>query len=467
MKTVGADFHEDDPLFHTNEFRMHCYKILPCTKHFCHDWSVCPFAHFSERAKRRDPRDVKYTAIACPDMKKGENCPRGDRCPYSHNTFEYWLHPTRYRTRLCRDGESCNRKICFFAHKSEEVRVPSTRPSLPVTEELWTGEDTLLTNQCCKEQTTTNLDRVGDSIVVANSSTGLDQQFQQFLQNTNSISGAAPVNQEPTTFVEQVLSGFLPTSTNNGMNTNTNTGGGGGGGLLHESSNFSELSLSGSPPPHQQQQQQQFAAVQNLCFDSCSQSLGFVPGMEQNATLFQSMSNNSTTSNNNTSSHIHQSVDPMNFCLPYGAGFTNSNPPQQFPGSELDPFSTTAGLLQSPLSFNSTGLNQNNLASLTGNATQCGIPVKPMDQYTEMLRLLSNLQLTGSPTSVLGNGVDLGYHHSVSIDGSGSSTSGKSGTGMTENELEQLQQQQQIGGGIPPMNSLMASTRPSYYGMTI
>ncbi len=23
-------------------------------------------------------------------------CVRGDRCPYAHNVFEYWLHPTRY-----------------------------------------------------------------------------------------------------------------------------------------------------------------------------------------------------------------------------------------------------------------------------------------------------------------------------------------------------------------------------------
>jgi len=26
MKSVGSDFHEDDPLFQTNEFRMYCYK---------------------------------------------------------------------------------------------------------------------------------------------------------------------------------------------------------------------------------------------------------------------------------------------------------------------------------------------------------------------------------------------------------------------------------------------------------
>lgn len=132
-----ADLREDDPLFMSDEFRMFCYKVLPCAKRFCHDWSICPFAHFSERAKRRDPRGVKYTAIACPEMKKGEECPRGDKCPYAHNVFEYWLHPTRYRTRMCRDGTSCARKVCFFAHKADELRVPPCRPSLPVADDPW------------------------------------------------------------------------------------------------------------------------------------------------------------------------------------------------------------------------------------------------------------------------------------------------------------------------------------------
>lgn len=36
---------------------------------------------------------------------------RGDGCPYAHNVFEYWLHPTRYRTQLCNDMEKCNRKV--------------------------------------------------------------------------------------------------------------------------------------------------------------------------------------------------------------------------------------------------------------------------------------------------------------------------------------------------------------------
>ncbi|KAJ9535354.1 hypothetical protein OSB04_un001535, partial [Centaurea solstitialis] len=42
--------------------------------------------------------------------------------------FECWLHPAQYRTRLCKDEVGCSRKVCFFAHKVEELRPlhPST-----------------------------------------------------------------------------------------------------------------------------------------------------------------------------------------------------------------------------------------------------------------------------------------------------------------------------------------------------
>lgn len=32
---------------------------------------------------------------------------------------QYWLHPSRYRTQLCRDMENghCKRAVCFFAHR--------------------------------------------------------------------------------------------------------------------------------------------------------------------------------------------------------------------------------------------------------------------------------------------------------------------------------------------------------------
>lgn len=127
-RRVAGGNEEDTSIYETDDFKIWCMKVIPCTKRFVHDWTVCPFAHTGEKAARRDPRKFQYTGIACPDMKGSGECVRGDACPYAHNVFEYWLHPTRYRTQLCKDGPCCSRSICFFAHDLEQLRVPEEKP---------------------------------------------------------------------------------------------------------------------------------------------------------------------------------------------------------------------------------------------------------------------------------------------------------------------------------------------------
>lgn len=39
------------------------------------------------------------------------HCNLGDKCLFAHNVFEYWLHPTRYRTVMCSDGANCERTV--------------------------------------------------------------------------------------------------------------------------------------------------------------------------------------------------------------------------------------------------------------------------------------------------------------------------------------------------------------------
>eukprot|EP00878_Enallax_costatus_P011062 GHUV01011554.1.p1 GENE.GHUV01011554.1~~GHUV01011554.1.p1 ORF type:complete len:360 (+),score=142.17 GHUV01011554.1:784-1863(+) len=46
--------------------------------------------------------------------------------------FEYWLHPQRYRTQMCRSGEGCQRSLCFFAHSAAELRVPGSTHELHI-----------------------------------------------------------------------------------------------------------------------------------------------------------------------------------------------------------------------------------------------------------------------------------------------------------------------------------------------
>ncbi|KFM24230.1 Zinc finger CCCH domain-containing protein 24 [Auxenochlorella protothecoides] len=80
-----------------------------------------------EPAAEDENATYKSDAFRMQCMKDGQ-CPMRDHCPYAHNVFEYWLHPTRYRTQLCNDGGSCRRKICFFAHSLDELRVPAVKP---------------------------------------------------------------------------------------------------------------------------------------------------------------------------------------------------------------------------------------------------------------------------------------------------------------------------------------------------
>ena len=54
---------------------------------------------------------------------QGAECPRGDACPYTHCIQEYWLHPNRYKTQMCKIGATCTRPLCFFAHRCAKARL--------------------------------------------------------------------------------------------------------------------------------------------------------------------------------------------------------------------------------------------------------------------------------------------------------------------------------------------------------
>ncbi|KAG1681131.1 hypothetical protein FOA52_015573 [Chlamydomonas sp. UWO 241] len=101
---------------------IYCFKVVPCTKSASHKWTLCPCGHPGETARRRDRRTHPHKAVLCPMAKLKKPCPLGDTCNWAHNVFELWLHPARYKTRLCSFGASCRRPICFFAHSSDELR---------------------------------------------------------------------------------------------------------------------------------------------------------------------------------------------------------------------------------------------------------------------------------------------------------------------------------------------------------
>lgn len=119
-------------IYGTDEFRMYTFKVKPCSRAYSHDWTECPFVHPGENARRRDPRKYHYSCVPCPEFRKG-SCSKVDACEYAHGIFECWLHPAQYRTRLCKDETGCNRRVCFFAHKPEELRplYASTGSAMP------------------------------------------------------------------------------------------------------------------------------------------------------------------------------------------------------------------------------------------------------------------------------------------------------------------------------------------------
>lgn len=119
-------------VYGSDEFRMYSFKVKPCSRAYTHDWTECPFVHPGENARRRDLSKYSYSCVPCLEFKKG-SCVKGDDCEYAHGVFESWLHPAQYKTRLCKDEVGCGRKVCFFAHKKEELRpvYASTGSAIP------------------------------------------------------------------------------------------------------------------------------------------------------------------------------------------------------------------------------------------------------------------------------------------------------------------------------------------------
>ncbi|KAF6253175.1 hypothetical protein COO60DRAFT_463560 [Scenedesmus sp. NREL 46B-D3] len=130
IQVPGSNSANEDASSVANNFFMYIFKVQPCPKRGAHDWSSCPYAHPKEKARRRDPRVYKYASTPCPESLKGMSCGRGVDCPFAHSVYEYWLHPTRFRTQMCKKGNQCNRTLCFFAHSACELRFPDTSDDL-------------------------------------------------------------------------------------------------------------------------------------------------------------------------------------------------------------------------------------------------------------------------------------------------------------------------------------------------
>ncbi|KAJ1493603.1 hypothetical protein T484DRAFT_1610225 [Baffinella frigidus] len=99
---------------------MYAFKLRLCADPHPHDWTLCPYAHEGEVARRRNP--AYHSANPCSEYERTGACRRGTRCPFAHGVWERGLHPQRYRTLLCSRANRCTRPLCFFAHSETEVR---------------------------------------------------------------------------------------------------------------------------------------------------------------------------------------------------------------------------------------------------------------------------------------------------------------------------------------------------------
>eukprot|EP00775_Hariotina_reticulata_P014329 gene14329-55_t len=89
-------------------------RATPLHQTASHDFGACPFSHPGDKTRRRSIFLYNYEPVVCHDMQTAGKCPRGDDCSMTHSVWEFWLHPMKYRTIMCRDGSGCNRKVLVF-----------------------------------------------------------------------------------------------------------------------------------------------------------------------------------------------------------------------------------------------------------------------------------------------------------------------------------------------------------------
>ncbi|GMR60664.1 hypothetical protein PMAYCL1PPCAC_30859 [Pristionchus mayeri] len=139
-ETDGRDrtsFVVEDPLWHSQDHVLSCYKTELCRKpaRLCRQGYACPFYHNS-KDRRRPPAKYKYRSTPCPAAKTvdewldPEMCENGDNCGYCHTRTEQQFHPEIYKSTKCNDMLEhgyCPRAVfCAFAHHDSELHVQRT-----------------------------------------------------------------------------------------------------------------------------------------------------------------------------------------------------------------------------------------------------------------------------------------------------------------------------------------------------
>jgi len=117
------------------------YKTEMCRNSWENSLPLCPngkrcFDAHTERERRRDPLrgkgDFVYSRVLC---ESRTNCISGRSCSKAHNESEAMYHPLIYKTKLCSNGDSCDRgDFCAFMHKKDVLK-PQVRMELFLKDE--------------------------------------------------------------------------------------------------------------------------------------------------------------------------------------------------------------------------------------------------------------------------------------------------------------------------------------------
>ena len=87
-----------------NKF-MGMYKIQKCREKANHDRRMCVYYH-GKGDRRRNPFELPYTSLECPNSSETSVCPDGDKCLKAHTMLERMFHPDLYKISMCQKGST-------------------------------------------------------------------------------------------------------------------------------------------------------------------------------------------------------------------------------------------------------------------------------------------------------------------------------------------------------------------------
>ena len=132
MKVVGKHSNQaNKPASRPQDMReihnkfMATYKVTKCREKANHDRRMCLNWH-TKGDRRRNPFEIPYTCVECPNSVGESTCDTGDSCLKAHNMLERMFHPELFKISMCQKANCERGNFCAFAHSEEDHRIPAS-----------------------------------------------------------------------------------------------------------------------------------------------------------------------------------------------------------------------------------------------------------------------------------------------------------------------------------------------------